>query len=139
MKKIVFILSLTLLIVSGSHTFAQKFGYVNSEYILNSIPDYKAAQEQLDQISIQWQKEIEGKYAEIDKMYKSFQAEQILLTEEMKKKREDEIIAKEKEVKEFQKQKFGFEGELFKKKQELTKPIQDRVYNAVKKIATDGN
>jgi outer membrane protein len=105
---------------------------------LDQIPEYKQAQEQLDQISAQWQKEIEFKYAEIDKLYKAFQAEQILLTPEMKKKREDEIIAKEKEVKEFQKQKFGFEGELFKKKQDLVKPVQDRVYNAIKKLATDG-
>jgi outer membrane protein len=138
MKRIAFIIALALLFVSKSATFAQKFAYVNSEYILENVPEYKTAQDQLDQLSAQWQKEIEIKYAEIDKMYKAYQAEQILLTEDMKKRREDEIIAKEKEVKDFQKQKFGFEGDLFKKKQELVKPVQDKVYNAIKKLATDG-
>ena len=117
--------------------FAQKYCYVDTQYILDNITEYKAAQQQLDQLSVSWQKEIEAKYAFIDKLYKDFQAEQILLTDEMKKKRENEIVQKEKEVKEFQKQKFGYEGELFKKKQELVKPIQDKIYNAIKKMATD--
>ena len=127
-----------LLATLSFDTFAQKFAYVSSEYILDNMPEYKQAQDQLDQLSAQWQKEIEIKYAEIDKLYKAFQAEQILLTEDMKKRREDDIVAKEKDAKNFQKQKFGFEGELFKKKQELVKPIQDRVYNAVKKLAAEG-
>jgi outer membrane protein len=116
---------------------AQKFAYINSEYILSNIPDYKAAQTQLDQLSTQWQREVEARYAEIEKLYKAFQAEQILLSDEMKKKREDDIVQKEKEVKDYQKQKFGFEGELFKKRQELVKPIQDKIYAAVKKYAED--
>jgi outer membrane protein len=116
---------------------AQKYAFIDSQYILDNISEYKAAQQQLDQLSISWQKEIEAKYAVIDKLYKDYQAEQILLTEDMKKKRELEITNKEKEVKEFQKSKFGYEGELFKKKQELIKPLQDKIYNAVKKIATD--
>ena len=116
---------------------AQKYAFVNTQYILDNIPDYKTAQQQLDQFSNQWQKEIEDKYAIIDKLYKAYQAEQILLTEEMKKKRQDEIMSKEKDVKDLQKQRFGYEGDLFKKKQELVKPIQDKVYNAVKKLATD--
>jgi outer membrane protein len=124
-------------IFSGTTLFAQKYAYVDTKYILENISEYKASQQQLDQVSINWQKEIEAKYAVIDKLYKDYQAEQILLTEEMKRKREAEITAKEKEVKEFQKQKFGFEGELFKKKQELVKPIQDKIFNAVKKLATD--
>lgn len=118
-------------------TYAQKYAYVDTQYILENISEYKAAQQQLDQLSINWQKEIEAKYAVIDKLYKDYQAEQILLTEEMKRKREQEITTKEKEVKEFQKQKFGYDGELFKKKQEVVKPIQDKIYNAVKKLATD--
>mgnify|MGYP001823808100 CR=1 FL=1 len=118
-------------------TFAQKYCWVDTEYILENIPEYKAAQQQLDQLSISWQKEIEEKYAHIDKLYKDFQADQILLTEDMKRKREAEIIEKEKEVKEFQKQKFGYEGEIFKKKQELVKPLQDKIYNVIKKMATD--
>jgi outer membrane protein len=124
-------------VFAGSASFAQKYAFVDTQYILDNISEYKAAQQQLDNVSINWQKEIEAKYAVIDKLYKDYQAEQILLTEEMKRKREAEITAKEKEVKEFQKQKFGYDGELFKKKQELVKPIQDKIYNAVKKMATD--
>lgn len=137
MKK--FILAFTLLtgICSSVPVLAQKYAYIDSQYILDNISEYKAAMQQLDQLSIAWQKEIEAKYAVIDKLYKDYQAEQILLTEEMRRKREQEITTKEKEVKEFQKQKFGYEGELFKKKQELIKPIQDKIYNAVKKIATE--
>lgn len=136
MKKLIFALLLSVFMFTGSLQ-AQKYCYVDTQYILDNIPEYKAAQQQLDQLSINWQKDIEAKYTFIDKLYKDFQAEQILLTEEMKRKRESEIVAKEKEAKEFQKQKFGFEGELFKKKQELVKPIQDKIYNAIKKMATE--
>lgn len=124
-------------VITAVSAHAQKYAYVDTQYILENISEYKAAQQQLDQVSINWQKEIEAKYAVIDKLYKDYQAEQILLTEEMKRKREAEITAKEKEVKEFQKQKFGYDGELFKKKQELVKPLQDKIYNAVKKMATE--
>jgi len=134
-KLIVFIGILAGMIPAGA--FAQKYCYVDTQYILDNITEYKAAQQQLDQLSVNWQKDIEAKYAFIDKLYKDFQAEQILLTDEMKRKRENEIVGKEKEVKDFQKQKFGFEGELFKKKQELVKPIQDKIFNAIKKMATD--
>lgn len=116
---------------------AQKYAYVNTQYILDNMTEYKTAQQQLDNLSLNWQKEIEDKYAIIDKLYKSYQAEQILLTEEMKKKRQDEITTKEKDVKDLQKQRFGYEGDLFKKKQEIVKPIQDKVFNAIKKLATD--
>ena len=137
MKKILFMMITAVMLTAASSVSAQKYAFVDTEYILDNISEYKAANQQLDQLSIAWQKEIEAKYAVIDKLYKDYQAEQILLTEEMKRKREQEITNKEKEVKEFQKQKFGYEGELFKKKQELTKPIQDKIYNAIKKIATD--
>jgi outer membrane protein len=136
MKRI--ILTISIIIVANVATFAQKFAYVDTEYILGQIPEYKAAQTELDKISVQWQKEIEAKYSEIDKMYKAYQAEQILLTEDMKKKREGDIVAKEKDAKDLQKQRFGVDGELFKKRQELVKPIQDKVYNAVKSIADKG-
>lgn len=126
-----------LAMFSSTAMYAQKYAYIDTQYILDNISEYKAAMQQLDQVSVNWQKEIEAKYANIDKLYKDYQAEQILLTDDMKKKREAEITTKEKEVKEFQKQKFGYEGELFKKKQELIKPIQDKIYNAVKKMATD--
>ena len=129
--------AIALMLFSANISYAQKYCFVSSEYILSKIPAYNDAQKQLDQLSIKWQKEIEDKYANIDKLYKAFQAEQILLTEEMKKRRQDEILTKEKEAKDLQKQRFGYEGDLFKKKQELVKPIQDKVYNAVKKFATD--
>lgn len=133
------LLVVTVLFLGVHAAHAQKFAYVNSEYILDNIPDYKSAQQQLDNLSVQWQKEIEDRYAIIDKLYKAYQAEQVLLTEEMKKRRQDEISIKEKDVKELQKQRFGYEGDLFKKKQELVKPIQDKIYNAVKKMATEQN
>ncbi|MFN5347329.1 MAG: OmpH family outer membrane protein [Bacteroidota bacterium] len=137
MKKQLVTLLVFFIAIAMKPACAQKYAFIDSQYILDNISEYKAAQQQLDQLSISWQKEIEGKYAIIDKLYKDYQAEQILLTEDMKKKRELEITNKEKEVKEFQKAKFGYEGELFKKKQELIKPLQDKIYNAVKKIATD--
>lgn len=136
MKKLKILLTFVIMLVTAG-AYAQKYCYVDTQYILENITEYKASQQQLDQLSVNWQKEIEAKYAFIDKLYKDFQAEQILLTDEMKRKRESEIVLKEKEVKDFQKAKFGFEGELFKKKQELVKPIQDKIYNAIKKMATD--
>ena len=135
MKKIglfIFIAALT----SGI-SFAQKFGYIDSEYILNNIPAYKSAQDQIDKLSAEWQKEIDGKYADIDKMYKNFQTEKVLLTDEMKTKREDEIVKKEQDVKDLQKKYFGHDGMLFKKRQELVKPIQDEVYNAIKDLSME--
>ncbi len=137
MKKLIIIL--TVFVISLGSSFAQKYAFVDTEYILGNIPAYESAQDQLDQLSVEWQKEIENIYAEIDKMYKDFQAEKVLLTEEMKRKREDEIINKEKEAKEVQKKYFGREGDLYKKRQELVKPIQDEIFNAVKEIAIEGN
>ena len=128
-----------IVVLSSAFTLsAQKIGYVDSEYVLQNIPEYKEAQEELDKLSIEWQKQLERRYAEIDKLYKNYQAEQILLTDEMKTKREEEIIKKEKEAKEYQKQKFGVDGELFKKRQELVKPIQDKIYNAINDVASMG-
>jgi len=136
MKKAVSILA--LVVFTAFTVSAQKIGYVDTDYILTSIPKYKAAQGEIDKLSVDWQKEIEAKYAEIDKLYKAYQADAILLTDDMKKKRENEIINKEKEVKELQKQRFGVDGELFKKRQELVKPLQDKIYNAVKAVAERG-
>ena len=133
MKKI--ILSIVALFICSHLAFSQKMGYVDTDYILSNIPEYKAAQAEMDKISVDWQKEIEAKYGEIDKLYKIYQAESVLLTDDMKKKRENEIINKEKEVKELQKQRFGVDGELFSKRMELVKPIQDKVYSAVKQVA----
>lgn len=135
MKKIISILA-GIVMFTGL-TIAQKYAFVDTEYILNNIPSYKAAQEQLDNTSEEWQKEVESQYAEIEKMYKDYQAERVLLTDDMRKKREDEIITKEKAVKDLQKKYFGQDGALFKKRQELIKPIQDDIYQAVKDIATE--
>lgn len=132
------IVVLIALIASTGFTYAQKFCYVDTDYILGQSPAYKQAQDQLNQLSVQWQKEVEAKYAEIDLLYKNFQQEQLLLTDELRQKREAEIVQKEKEAKDYQKDKFGVDGELFKKRQELIKPIQDQVYNAVKEMAEKG-
>ncbi len=134
MKKL--IIGIIAFILLGFNTVsAQRFAYVDTEYILDMLPEYKSAQKQLDLIAETWQKEAEEKKAEIDRMQKDFQAEQILLTEELKKKKENDIKAKEAELKEFMNKKFGYEGDLFKKRQELVKPIQDKVFDACQKIA----
>jgi outer membrane protein len=137
MKRVLFLLAIVFTVFTSAK--AQKFAYVDSQYILDNLPEYKSAQQQLDRISLQWQKEIEAKFAEIDKMYRDYQAEAILLTDEMKRKREEEIIDREKAAKELQKQRFGKGGDLLKKRQELIKPIQDKVYNAIKDIASTKN
>lgn len=115
----------------------QKFAYVDSEYVLSQMPAYKSAQNQIDEMSKQWQSEVEAIFAEADRMYKQYQAEKVLLTKDMQKKREDEIIAKEREAKKLQNDKFGYEGELFKKRSELIKPIQDKVFEAIKTVAAE--
>jgi outer membrane protein len=114
---------------------AQRYAIVDTKYILDKMPDYKEAQSKLDQFSEQWQKEIDVKQAALDKMYKDYEAEQVMLSEDLRKKREDEIFVREKEVRDLQRKRFGFEGDLFKKRQELVKPIQDKVYTAIQKIA----
>jgi outer membrane protein len=136
MKKILLNLLFLLLPVAG--TFAQRTNYciIDSRYILEKLEDYKDAQLKLDNISKTWQEEIDKKMADVDNMYKSYQAERPMLSDEMRKRREDEIVAKEKAAKDLQKQRFGYEGDLFKKRQDYIKPIQDRVYNAVQKMAS---
>jgi outer membrane protein len=130
---------LFLLVASGIcfTANAQRYAIVDTRYILDKMPEYKAAQKELDQTSSQWQKEIDDKQAALDKMYKDYEGEQAMLTEELKKKREDELFNREKEVRDLQRKRFGFEGDLFKKRQELIKPIQDKVYNAIQRIAVN--
>jgi len=135
MKKALLILVSSLLLSVGS--YAQKFAYVDTDYILNNIPEFNQAQDKLDEISKQWQAEIEGIYAEVDKMYRDYQTQEVLLTDEMKKKREEAIIAKEKSAKDLQKKRFGPEGDLYGKRQELIRPIQDKVYDAVQQLAAN--
>lgn len=136
MKKIIVTLSILIFSVSA---FAQKFAVVDTEYILGKIPEYQIAQDKINDLSVEWQKEIEKKFSEIDKLYKAFQAESVMLPEDMKVKKENEIIQKEKEAKELQKKRFGKDGDVSKKRQELVKPIQDRVFAAVEEIATKSN
>jgi outer membrane protein len=132
MKKIVFVLLfLGMAIISN----AQRYCVIDSKYILEKLVDYKDAQTRLDQASQNWQQEIDAKMQEVDKLYKSYQAERAMLSDEMRKKREDEIVAKEKMAKDLQKQRFGYEGDLYKQRQILVKPIQDKVYNAIQKYA----
>jgi outer membrane protein len=133
------ILTALLCMFAGTTVQAQKIAYVDTEYILSGIPEYKIAQTQIEDISSKWQKDIETRFAEIDKMYKTYEADATMLPEEMKRKRENEIITKEKGVKDLQKQRFGQNGDLFKKRQELIKPIQDKVYNAIEAISTQDN
>lgn len=134
MKKYLFLLVISALTLAEG-AFGQRFAYVDTEYILDMLPEYRSAQKQLDAISLDWEKEIDKKQEEIDKIYREFEAEKILLTEELKKKKETEIKIKEQELKDFRNLKFGYEGELFKKRAELIKPIQDKIFDAVQKIA----
>jgi outer membrane protein len=121
-----------LLILTTAISFAQKYAFVDSEYIRKNIPAFTTAQEQLDKLSKQWEKEVADGYAVVEQMYKSYQSESVLLSQDMKTKREEAIIAKEKEMKDLQNKYFGVEGDLFKKRQELVKPIQDEILKAIK-------
>ena len=135
MKKLLLVAYCLLLIAFSAN--AQRYAVIDSKYILEKLPEYKEAQKKLDQFSEQWQQEIDQKQTMVDKMIKEYDAELVMLSDELKKKREDELYNKEKELRDLQKKRFGFEGDLFKKRQELIKPIQDRVYNAVQKLAVD--
>ena len=133
MKKILF--CLFALGISVTASFAQRYCVIDSKYILEKLVDYRDAQTKLDQQSKNWQTEIDNLMSEVDRMYKSYQAERAMLGDDIRKKREDEIVVKEKTAKDLQKKRFGYEGDLFKSRQELIKPIQDRVYTAVQKMA----
>ena len=129
-------LLLALLLLTGSlRARAQKFGWVDSEAIMVKMPDYAKAQLELNTLSETWQREIEAQKKDLDKLYHNYQGEEVVLTEPMKKKRQDEILKKEQDVKAYQNKHFGYEGELFKKRQELNKPVQDKVFEAVEKVA----
>ncbi len=131
-SKLVF---LVLFIFLGFQSIAQKFAYVDSEYILSQIPKYKSAQLQLNELTAQWQQEVDKKFLEIDNLRKAFKVEKVLLTKDMQMAREKEINTKEDEAKKFQLEKFGSDGELFQKKYELIRPIQDKLYTAINKVA----
>lgn len=135
MKK--FILSLVAVVAMSVSVNAQKFALVDMEYILKNIPAYEMANEQLNQVSLRWEKEVEDLAKEAETMYRNFQADMVFLTDEQKKAKEQEIVAKEKEVTDLKYKYFGPQGELFKKRESLIKPIQDDVYNAVKKVSEE--
>ncbi len=116
---------------------AQKFALVDMEYILGKIPAYEVANNQLEQLSQRWQKEVENIGREAETMYNNYKSQMPFLTDEQKKKNEEEIVAKEKEAAELRNKYFGPEGELYKKRQQLMKPIQDDVYNAIKKVSEE--
>lgn len=137
MRKISFIIG--LLVLSSAMAVAQKYAFVDTEYIRKNIPAFTTAQEQLDNLSKQWEKEVADGYAIVEQMYKSYQNEAPLLSQDMKVKREEAIINKEKEMKELQNKYFGMEGDLFKKREELVKPIQDEILKAIKDIAVEGS
>ena len=132
MKKIFF---LFVFLTTAAVGFSQRYAIIDTKYILDKMPEYKDAQKQLDDIAADWQKEIDGMQQELDRMYKDFDAEQVMLSEDLKKKREDQLFVKEKTLRDLQRKRFGFEGDLFKKRGELIKPVQDKVYNAVQKMA----
>lgn len=140
MKISKYLIVLTLLLVGTvSSALAQRFAYVDSEYILEQIPEYVSAQKQLDALSVQWQDEVDNRFAAIERLYQAYQQDQVVLNEQMRREREDEIVNKEKEVKDFQRLKFGFEGDLFKERVRLIEPIQERVSRAIQEIATSQN
>lgn len=134
MKKI---LTILILLCTGQCINAQKFAYVDSKYILNKIPEFKQAQEKIDALSIDWQKEIEEKYDDLKLIKEKYEQDKFLLTESMQQKREDAIEKKENKIIELQNKYFGPQGELYIKKQELIKPIQDKIYDAIQKLASD--
>jgi outer membrane protein len=129
------LLALLLLLATTLGANAQKFGWVDSEFIMAKMPEYAKAQQELNTLSDTWQKEIEAQQKDLDKLYHNYQAEEVVLTEPMKKKRQDEILKKEQEIKAYRNKQFGYEGQLFKKRQELNKPVQDKVFEACEKVA----
>lgn len=131
----IFISGFFLLICLSNQAFGQKFGYIDAEFILTKMPEYKKAEKELEQFSVKWQQEIEAMKKQVDKMKKDYSAEEVLFTEDMKKERLDSIAHKERQMVELQKKYFGFDGMLFLKRAELMKPLQDKLYDAVEKVA----
>ena len=133
------ILITAFLLCATASAFGQRFAYVNTDYILSNIPEFNDAQKELDKMAADWKDDAAKKQKEIDDLYKAYQNEQYLLTEDQKKTKIQEIENKEKELKDFQQDKFGYQGALYKKRQELVKPVQDKVYSAIEKMAEERN
>ncbi len=134
-----YLFSIFFLIFGLNFVNAQRFGYVDTDFVLSKMPEYSKAQGEIDELSGAWEKEIQDMAKKVEAMYSAYQAEQVLLTEEMKKERMTAIQKKEAEMKEYQKKVFGFGGLFFLKKQELIKPIQDKIADAVDKVAKQNN
>src|ERR1700733_5097745 len=130
---------LCFLFITLTAAFAQRFAYVDSDYILKHMPEYASAQRQLEALSAQWQKEVDQRYQEIDRLYKAYQADEVLMTADMKKRRQAEIDDKEKSAKEFQRQKFGPDGELTQRSNAMIKPIQEKMEKAIQAVAEGDN
>ncbi len=126
-----------LLIFCSHGANAQRIAYVNTDYILENLPQYKAAQDQLDQLTKKWRSEIQQRVQEIDKLYKQYKAEKVLLPKDEKQQMQEKITQKEKALKKYKEEKFGDKGKLFQKRKELIRPIQDRVFDAVQKLAKE--
>jgi len=137
MKRIILIACFTFFAITAS--FAQRFAYVDSDYILKHMPDYVSAQKQLGALSDQWQREVDGRFQVLDRLYQSYKADGPLLTPDMKMRREAEIVDTEKAAKDFQRQKFGPDGELTQKSSSIMKPIQDKVAKAIQAVAESEN
>lgn len=133
MKKLILFLGLFLAFTASS--YSQKFALIDMEYILKNISSYETANQQLEAISKKWQTEVETSQQEVQNMYKTYQSEIVFLSADQKTKRESEIVEKEKAVQELKRKYFGPEGEVFKRREALIKPIQDDIYNAVKEIS----
>jgi len=132
MKKTLLVFGFLITALFGA---AQKYAVVDTRYILDKMPEYRTAQQQLDVMAATWQKQIDSMQTALDRLYREFDAEQVMLTAELKKRKEDQLFNKEKELRDLQRKRFGFEGDLFRKRQELVKPVQDKVYNAIQKLA----
>jgi outer membrane protein len=126
-----------LLTFTATFAWGQKFGYIDSEFIIKQMPEYKKAQTELNEFSLKWQKEIEANQVKIDKLREDYQAEEVLLTEDMRKERMDTIALKETKLRDLQKNYFGYKGLLYLKRQELVKPAQDKLFKAIEKVAKD--
>lgn len=135
MKKLIILAIIAISFALSAN--AQKFALVDMDYVLRNVPSYEMANEQLNQVSQRWEKEVAELSKEAETMYKNYQADMVFLTDDQKQKREAEIVAKEKEVTDTRYKYFGPEGELYKKRQSLMKPIQEDVYNAVKAVAEE--
>ncbi len=132
MKKTLLVFGFLITALFGA---AQKYAVVDTRYILDKMPEYRNAQQQLDVMAATWQQQIDSMQTALDRLYREFDAEQVMLTVELKKRKEDQLFNKEKELRDLQRKRFGFEGDLFRKRQELVKPVQDKVYNAIQKLA----